>query len=171
MRCPGLAPPSPRPRRVGIEILIILMVTAPPSTTPVLSTFTARSALFSLCDTLHPLCSTPWLVSVVVEACNTCPVLGPGCPRPSPPAPEGWDKDINTNIILTIHITRNLNVFILFIIPGVFSLLTISKCSLVLLVDSCSCVRPWDLAVPRPRPRRVGIETITPLTQPMPGSS
>ena len=32
-------------------------------------------------------------------------VLGPGCPRPSPPAPEGWDKDLTHNSN-TLHTNR-----------------------------------------------------------------
>ena len=96
--------PRPRPRRVGIEdyqhqryqhhrVLnaIILL-----NTTPVL---------------FFILVPTP----VVHQYCLYCPRPHPGpCPsRPSPPAPEGWDKDITLgyNPTSSYSMPTNLNTF------------------------------------------------------------
>ena len=81
---------------------------------------------------------------------------------PSPPAPEGWDKDLTA---IQPTLTYSPNTFVLSTTLGyfyslVFLVLRGHVISLSSIDDVVMSLCSWDLGVsrPSPRPRRVGIK-------------
>ena len=106
-----LAPvPRPRPRRVGIEELTLIPT---PLSSP--RHYSGYSSLFTLVFHLN--------LGLLVVSSSCCSSRFPCCTpevlmplgRPSPPAPEGWDKDVGSTttlrVIRIIMMTNNTKYF------------------------------------------------------------
>ena len=79
-------------------------------------------------------------------------------PRPSPPAPEGWDKDLGS-MNTSHHSTQQGSASLHTLLSYNHHAYTLHSDSLVINTVGISLPLLLLVLVPRPRPRRVGIRT------------